>query len=273
MGNLKTLGRVSAHLISKLYEESKSIFEISDVRRISNKNHNEATDLLSELVQRRIITRLKAGKFLIIPQEIGIAKKYIGNWFVAAREVVNSPDYYVAFFSAMHYWGMLTQPLIKIFIATPKRQIVPRELKDKLIFVFLKEKHTWGIIEEWVTKTEKIRISNLEKTLVDSLAHPRYCGGITEVAKGIWIVKDKINYDRLGDYVDKYNKNVIAKRLGYILDILKIKESTLILKLKKYVRNRYDLFDPTLPEKRVDKNDWRLIDNIGQEQILDLVWH
>jgi len=273
MENLKTLGRVSAHLISNLYEENKSIFKIADVRRISNKSHNEATDLLSELVKRGIITRLKAGKFLIIPQELGIAKKYIGNWFVTGREVVNSQDYYVAFFSAMHYWGMLTQPLIKIFIATSKRQTVPRELKDKLIFVFLKGKYIWGIGEEWVTKTEKIRISDLEKTIIDALAHPRYCGGITEIAKGIWIVKDKIDYGKLGDYIVKYNKNVVAKRLGYILDILKIKESTLISKLKKYVRNRYDLFDPTLPEKRVNKNDWRLIDNIGQEQILDLVWH
>jgi len=271
---LKTLGKVSANLINRLYDENKVIFKISDVQRISGKNYNEATDLLSELVKRKLLTRLKAGKFLIIPQELGSnSKQYIGNWYVAAREVVNSPKYYIAFYSAMQYWGMLTQPLIKIFVATPQRQIIPTEMKNKLIFIFVKEKFIWGIKEEWVTKTEKTRISDLEKTIIDALAHPKYCGGITEIAKGVWIAKDKVDYPRLGNYIDKCNKKILAKRLGYILEILKIGQPRLIKRLKKYVKNRYDLFDPTLPEKRINKNNWRLIDNVGQKQILDLVWH
>ncbi|MBI5554496.1 MAG: hypothetical protein HY920_01405, partial [Elusimicrobia bacterium] len=227
--------------------------------------------LVSDLVKRGIISRLKAGKFLIIPQELGSTEQYIGNWYIAAREVVNSPNYYIAFYSAMHYWGMLTQPLVKIFVITPQRQIVPKEMKDKLVFVFTNKKSIWGIKEEWATKTEKIRISDLERTIVDVLAHPQYCGGITEVAKGIWLVKDKIDYPKLCKYVDKYNKNVVAKRLGYILEILKIDQPALIEKLKKYVKNRYDLFDSTLTIKRIDKNNWRLIDNVGQKQILNLM--
>lgn len=51
---------------------------------------NQTTDLLSELAKRKVVSRLKHGKFLIIPQEIGNVEKYLGNWFVAASEVVNS---------------------------------------------------------------------------------------------------------------------------------------------------------------------------------------
>ena len=273
MENIKTLGKVSANLISGLYDEDKTIFEISDVQRILGKDYNDATDLLSRLVKRKVITRLKAGKFLIIPQELGSTDRYMGNWYVAAREVVNSPLYYTAFYSAMHYWGMLTQPLIKIFIATEQRQIVPLEMRDKLIFIFVKGKSIWGIREEWVTKTEKVRISDLERTIIDAVAHPQYCGGITELAKGIWLVKERIDYERLGNYIDKYGKNVVAKRLGYILEMLNIEEMALLGQCKKYIRKRYDLFDPTLPEKKINKNNWHLIDNVGQKQILDLVSH
>ncbi|MFH1798394.1 MAG: type IV toxin-antitoxin system AbiEi family antitoxin [Candidatus Omnitrophota bacterium] len=273
MNNMKTLGKVSANLISRLYDEDKTIFEISDVQRILAKNYNQTTDLLSRLVKRKVITRLKAGKFLIIPQQLGSAELYVGNWYVATREVVNSPLYYVAFYGAMHYWGMLTQPLIKIFTATPKRQTVPLGMRDKLIFVFVKKKSIWGVNEEWVTKTEKVRISDLEKTIIDAVAHPQYCGGITEIAKGIWIVKEKIDYERLKDYVDRCGKNVAAKRLGYILDILKIRQPVLLGQCKKYIRKRYDLFDPTLPVGKVDKNNWHLIDNVGQKQIFDLIGH
>ena len=74
-------------------------FTIRDAQRVLNKDYNETTDLLSELVKRKVISRLKRGKFLIIPQEIGEVEQYIGNWYVAAREVVNSPQYYIAFYS------------------------------------------------------------------------------------------------------------------------------------------------------------------------------
>lgn len=271
MANKKTLGHISAYLISMLYEENKSIFKISDAQRILGKGYNETTDLLSELVKRNVITRLKAGKFLIIPQQLGKGEQYFGNWYVAGKEVVNSKRYYIAFYSAMHYWGMLTQPLLKIFLATPKRQVVPYEMRDKLVFVFVNEKSIWGIKEEWVTSNEKVRISDIEKTIIDALAHPEYCGGITEIAKGIWLVKEKIEYRKLQDYVKKYNKNVVAKRLGYILEIFDIKQQELINQLREYVKDRYDKFDPILSEKRIDKNKWRLIDNVGQEQILNLI--
>jgi len=133
--NIKTLGRTSAHLISKLYEDNKQTFNISDAQEILQKDYNQTTDLLSELVKRKVISRLKDGKFLIIPQEIGNVDNYFGNWLVAASEVVNSPDYYVGFYSAMNHWGMVTQPLLRVFVATPKRQVVPRQLRDHLIFV------------------------------------------------------------------------------------------------------------------------------------------
>jgi len=121
MANKKTLGPVSAHLISMLFEENRTFFKISDAQRILGKRYNETTDLLSELVKRKVISRLKAGKFLIIPQHIGKGERYLGNWYVAGREIVNSDRYYIAFYSAMHYWGMLTQPLLKIFIAAPQK--------------------------------------------------------------------------------------------------------------------------------------------------------
>lgn len=271
MANKKTLGHVSSHLISMLYEENKAIFKISDTQRILGKGYNETTDLLSELVKRKVTTRLKAGKFLIIPQQLGRVEQYLGNWFVAGREVANSEKYYIAFYSAMHYWGMLTQPLLKIFVATPKRQVVPYEMRDKLVFVFVNEKSIWGIKDEWITSNEKVRISDREKTIVDALTHPEYCGGITEAAKGIWLVREKIDYSKLKDYIKKHNKNVVAKRLGYILEIFDIKKPELTGQLREFVKERYDKFDPNLSEKRIDKNKWRLIDNVGREQILNLI--
>ncbi|MFO7763597.1 MAG: hypothetical protein R6V61_07690 [Wenzhouxiangellaceae bacterium] len=120
-------------------------------------------------------------------------------------------------------------------------------------------------------RSENIRISDIEKTVIDCLTFPQHCGGITEIAKGIWIVKEKIDQKKLLSYVKRQEKNVVVKRLGYLLEILNIGDSDINLELKKYVKDRYDLFDPTLSLKRINKNNWRLIDNVGQKQIKDLV--
>jgi predicted transcriptional regulator of viral defense system len=73
------------------------------------------------------------------------------------------------------------------------------------------------------------------------------------------------------NYVNRQNKNVVAKRLGCLLEILNISDKDIILELKKFVKDRYDLFDPTLSLKRINKNSWRLIDNVGQKQIKNVI--
>lgn len=273
MENVRTLGRTSAQLISSLYDQNKIIFTINDVSRITGLDYFSAGRLISELKKRRIVSTLKKGKHIIIPQELGSIDKFIGNWYVAAREIVNSPDYYVAFYSAMKYWGMTTQPVLKIFTVTPKRQFVPQAMVGRISFIYVDKKYIWGVKEEWVTKTEKVRISDIEKTIIDALAHPEYCGGITEIAKGIWLVKEKINFSRLIEHAEKYNRNVVSKRLGYILELLGVAGENLLTELKKFVKNRYDLFDPTVKGRVTSKNNWRLLDNIGKEQILKIISH
>ena len=268
---MKTLGKISANLIAELYNENKPVFMIDDIVRINKTSRPNAAKLVFDLIKRKVIHRLKKGKYIIIPQELGSADTFIGNLYVMAKEIVNTQNYYIAFYSAMKYWGMTTHPVIKVFIVTSKRQFPPQELADRISFVFVDKKNIWGVKSKWITKTATVNISDIEKTIVDALSHPEYCGGITEVAKGIWLVKDKINFKRLIKYTLKYNKKVVAKRLGYILEILGIDAGDTFTKLKTYVSNRYDLLDPTSTKKSIDKNSWHLIDNIGSKQILKII--
>lgn len=270
---IRTLGRVSARLITALYDNNKPIFTIKDAREILGKSYYMSVDILSRLTRRKVIARLKAGKYIIIPQELGSQTEYIGNYYVAGREIINSKQYYIAFYSAMHHWGMLTQPLLKVFICSSVRQVVPKDMKDKITIVYIKKHFGWGIQQEWVTKTEKVKMSDLERTIIDGLAHPEYCGGITEVAKGMWLVKDKIDYDKLVDYAEKYGKKVVAKRLGYLIETIGMDKPSILAKLLKQKNLRYDVFDPTIPCKTIDKNRWHLLDNIGRQQIRSIIWH
>jgi predicted transcriptional regulator of viral defense system len=269
MNHNKTLGPVSAKLISSLYDQNKTIFTVQDVKDITGLKGNWATELTSELIKRNVITRIKRGKYIIIPQELGNEANYIGNWYVVAREIANSPEYYISHYSAMDIHNMLTHPITKVFITTPKQEYKKRRIVGNTTFEFIYSgtKTIWGIQKTWVTKSEQVRVSDIERTIIDCLYRPKYSGGILETVKGLWIQKEKIDFDKLLNYVFKLNKIVVIKRLGYILETLDLKDTNYLDKLREKINNKYYVLDPLLSTEKTYRNLWKLIVNISPEEI------
>ena len=265
----KTLGPVSSNLILSLYESNKLIFTPKDVEDITGLKGKHLYRFIQQLINREVILRLRQGKYFVIPQEIGRESKYIGNWYLVAREIANSHLYYISHYSAMDLHNMLTQPLMKIYITSPKQERRKRRTIGNVPFEFIykKREKIWGVQEIWITNTEKARVSELERTILDCLSKPKYSGGILEVAKGIGIQKEKINFSKLLDYIKKLNSNVVAKRMGYILEALRIGDANFINELKRYINNKYYILDPVLTKNDSFKNDWKLIANISKDEL------
>ena len=49
-------------------------------------------------------------------------------------------------------------------------------------FIFIQPEHYSGITKHLVTQQECVEISDPERTVIDELRQPEYCGGMTEVA-------------------------------------------------------------------------------------------
>lgn len=273
MTSMKTLGAVSANLISSLYKLNKTIFKLQDIEAITGLKENAASDLAGKLIKRNIISRLKQGKYIIIPQEIGKDSKYIGNWYVAAREIVNSPDYYISYYSAMDMHNMVTHPVTKVFVNTPKQEYKKQKIAGGVIFefIYISSKNLWGIKNFWVTKSEQVKVSDIERTIIDCLYRPQYCGGILEIAKGLWMQKQKIDFDRLFNYAVRFDRIVVIKRLGYILESLGLKDARYLNKLKSKINNKYYTLDPLLNAVETYKNLWKCIANISPQEIKQAV--
>lgn len=273
MSALKTLGTVSANLISSLYEKGKTIFTISDVEDITGLKSNWAAELTSELIKRNIIARIRRGKYIIVPQELGKDVNYIGNRYVAAREIVNSPLYYISHYSAMDLHNMLTQPVTKVFITTPKQEYKKRRTVGNTTFEFIytKTKYIWGIKNFWVTNSEHVRVSDIERTIIDCLYRPKYCGGVSEIVKGLWIQKENMDFDKLLTYALKFNKILVIKRLGYILESLNLADINYLDRLREKINNKYYVLDPLLSTEKTYKNSWKIIANIGQQEMKKVV--
>lgn len=265
----RTLGAVSANLISTLHEKGRVFFTIADVMAITGMSNTKASDLTSELIKRNIITRLKPGKYIIIPQEIGKESSYIGNWFVTARDIVNSPDYYISHYSAMTIHNMVTHPVTQVFITTPKQEYRKQRLVGHTIFEFIYTRACmiWGVQKTWVTNSDQVRVSDIERTIIDCLFRPKYCGGIMEVVGGIWMQRQTIDLEKLLYYVDRFKKIVVAKRLGYILEHLGIADEKYLSGLRAKLNEKYYKLDPLLGTRKTYRNSWKLIANISPDEM------
>ncbi|MCP4659414.1 MAG: transcriptional regulator, partial [bacterium] len=196
----KTLGPQAAGLVTGLYERQQTLFSLAEVEKVTGLKPKSARNLVARLVDRGVATRLKPGLFILVPFELGRERDYLGNPYVVARELVGGRDYYLSHASAMDLHGMVTQPQLIVYVTTP-RPVRPRDvLGTEFRFVRCKREHLFGTVKQWVSKTEQVVASDLERTVIDGLKQPEHCGGISESAKGLWMRRQDIDPSRLVDY-------------------------------------------------------------------------
>ena len=132
------------------------------------------------------------------------------------------------------------------------------------------KKDIFGLTEMWVDKNEKVWVSDLERTLLDGLKQPVYCGGLSEVAKGFFIKHQEINPQKLIDYAVKLDVGAVIRRLGYLMELYQIGTRTHWELLRTMLTPTYQLLDPELPSEGSHITRWRLRLNIPQEELLAL---
>jgi predicted transcriptional regulator of viral defense system len=263
----KTLGAQAGRLVTELHERRKTIFSYADVEDITELSSKSSRSLILRMVNRGVVSRLKAGLFILVPFEMGREREYLGNPFVVARELCGTPDYYISHASAMEIHQMVTQPQLVVYTTTPKF-IRPRiVLGTEFRFVRCKLEKFFGYSDHWVTKTAKVQVSDLERTIVDGLKQPEYCGGFSEIAKGFWMRREDIDPGKLVDYALMINVGAVIRRLGFLLELFEMEASRELERLRERLTMTYSILDPILPAEGKFLARWRLKLNVSPEEI------
>lgn len=268
---LKTLGPRSAHLVATLYEQNIPMFRLKEVQKILRVDNGSARNFVRNLVNRGVVTRLKPGLFILVPFELGKESEYAGNPFLVAREIANGDDYYLSHATAMEIHGMVTQPQLIVYITTLKSRRPVNSSGVVFRFIHTQKKHFFGFINHWVTKQEKVSVSDLERTIIDGLKQSEYCGGLTEVAKGLWMRCQDLDIKRLIKYAVKIGTGAVIRRLGFLLELYKIGTPEDWELLHLYLTESYVQLDSLLPSEGKFLRKWRLQLNVSPEELLAIV--
>ena len=267
----KTLGSTGAQLLTTLAEKNRIIFAIADAQEVLNSSYDAALQLLRRLTRTGWLVRLTAGRYAIVPLSSGDQATPQVNRYVVAREVLGETPYTISHESAMDVHNMLTRPVTNVIITTPRR------LKDRGIlgvpyrFVYAPPSALWGSEPVWVTPYERVTVSDLERTILDGLARPDLCAGVSQVAIGLWMRQDDFDWSKLAHYARKLDRRSVAQRLGYLLEIYGLGTPSLIESLQEMVSSGYTRLDLLLPDKGPYLARWRLRLNLEPETLQAIV--
>lgn len=259
------LSKNESLLLSSLSEKGRNIFNLMDVVAEAKCSYSNAKVLANRLTRKKWIIPLKRGTYLIVPLSAGVKGRYTEHEFIVASHLVS--PYYIAYWNALNYHRLTEQTPFTVFVATTKR-VKSREVLDvKYSFITIEKKKFFGFSPVAIG-SDRVNISNVEKTLADALDHPEYCGGMGEVAKCFWNAKNRMSPRKIVLYATRMGNRTIIKRLGYLsekLDLL-LDPKLLVIMLKS-ISKGISLLDPSMPRRGKYVTKWKILVNVPDETL------
>lgn len=269
----KYISTQSNKILTYFNQMNKDCFDFSEaVTALPHSSESALKELLSDMVKRGLLMRLKKGLYYIIPYEQE-ADAFMPDWHLIAKYLTKGTEHYIGYYSALQIHNLITQPSLKEQIVVAK-QTRPSTLKIKNVtfqFIYHNEKHFFGSKKIWIDSFSKVICSDLEKTFVDCLFKPDYAGGIVEVARAIYTSKDTIKFDKLLEYTERFKSQAVIKRLGFLLDILEI-ETEITKQLYEAKTPSYVLLDTELPKFGKMISRWSIQQNLETETIKSAIY-
>jgi predicted transcriptional regulator of viral defense system len=244
------------------------MFTTAEAAQITGLTIPLASSLLHKARKRGLVSQLKRGLFVIVPPELGSSVEYSGIPYLVARYLVDDAPHFLSHATAMELHRMVTQPQFVIFVSSTKLIRKQTLHGTQFRFVLIKQKDFFGNTKHWITKQESVEISDLERTVLDGLRHPEYSGGITDVAKGLWMRHTDMRVPKLIEYAKRLSVGSIYRRLGYLLELFGIATEAELQLLRNALTAAYVPLDPSLPSEGPHLAKWRLQLNIPPEELL-----
>ena len=264
----RSLSKTEADLVLAWEWDKRRLVDLKDIVKRLRCSPGYARKIAYVLQKKGWLEAVGQGHYLLIGAERGPKGVPEMNPYLVAG-ILPKP-YFLAYRFACAHHGLLTQIPHVIHVAVP-RQKQPMELKNiRFEFIALSKKRFFGF-QEATVMGEKVNVSDFERTTLDALDRPELVGGIESAAQAFFHAGKKLNNGKLLDYLRKFDDSALARRVGYLGDLLRLDLSK---DLKAYLRTQVSrnpayLGSPSRWGKDgVHDKNWNLIVNVPKEELL-----
>lgn len=256
-------------LVRRLVSEGDRVFTAARARELAPTVGLSAGYLrqaLHYLTRAGWLVRLRKGLYAVSAEVPGASP---AHEFEVAMALVSPAA--VSHWSALHYHGLTEQAPRRVFVLTTSEAPVPQPRKVKghsrgyrvgdidYQFIQVKPERFFGTEKIWVNEA-RVTITDPERSLLDGLCRPKYCGDLAEVLSCFEVRGDELDVDRIVDYALKLD-TATAKRLGWVLENQGISPKRLE-RLEALPVKGYRRLDPSGPRRGRCNNRWMIQENL-----------
>lgn len=213
---VRSLGPAEATVVLTFSEQGRDIVEADDIIRLLA-SEQTGRKVIRNLIRKGWLTRLKGGRYMMLPPERGADVIGENNPLAVAAAVVE--DSYIGWWSAAAYHGFTTQKPATVFVAVT-RQTRPRTVEGTEIrFVTVPARKFFGW-QSYNVYGRSTRISGPEKTLVDCIDRSDLAGGPAELTRIVHAAMAEIDRPKLVDVGMQMESTSLLQRLGFLTDLV-----------------------------------------------------
>ena len=261
---------VGTELVRLLASEGDRVFSTNRARELSPRvglKNSYLSEALYHLRRGGWIVSLRRGLYALSTTVPGLTP---AHEFEIAMALVAPAA--ISHWSALSHHGLTEQVPRVVYVLTTMRS-VPRKRgamsKDAepgypvsgtfYRFIQVKPERFFGVEDLWVNEA-RVTMTDPERTLLDGLMMPRYCGDFAEVLHAFDVRGPELDVPRIIRYALKLDA-ATAKRLGWILESHGI-EPDRLEPLREVPIKGYRVLDPTGPRRGPCDAGWMIQVNL-----------
>lgn len=183
-------------------------FTKEDVARYYN-NANSTRSALKRLLNQNLIVKIRNNLYTCISGETGAS---VANRYQIACSITDTG--YLSHHTAIEYYGLSDQVYYDVYVASQTRF---RDFEfDGYTYKYISSKSQSGVEE--IKYSGGVRVTDLERTLADSIKDMDNISGIEEIISFIRSIR-KLNEKKLCQYLSEYDKQFLFQKTGYLLEV------------------------------------------------------
>lgn len=223
----KALGPIETNIVARLTYEKTTIVTARELDKLFNLTPEDRKQIVFRFKKKKILTPLKRGVYAFSPLESGPEGTGINELLIPPFFFPDN-NYYVGYSTMYNYYGFTEQLFQTVYVLNTSRS------KNKIIcnlsykFIRIPENRMYGI-KKIKIKDREVNISSKERTLIDLLYFNKPVGSISkavEIFKKI-VRGNKCDREKLVNYTARFPNVTTRKRIGLILDDIKISDDIL----------------------------------------------
>jgi len=190
------------------YELAKHpVFSIEEAKKLTG-NKKTAYSQLNRLMKKGLVKKIRKNIYSAVNPTTG---QIVATRYQIACAITDSA--YISHHSAFEFYGLANQVFYEVHVSSETK--FNHFFYDNLTFKYVSSRMKEGVVE--AKNTTGVKITDLERTVVDSIKDLNKIGGLDELLNCLQMI-NYLDEKKLKKYLDIYNTRGLYQRVGYLLD-------------------------------------------------------